>query len=142
RGVGAQHAAPLRALSGYTTRIVNPTLPARPPLPGLRLPLGRRRLGPGATLAVFVHAVIVGVLVVGGREIMGRGQGGSRAGGGGGRGGGGRGGGGRAAGRRAEPAWGLERETKRVTFSPPRRGRPMCRPSARFPARWPVAPTA
>src|SRR5439155_63649 len=48
----------------------------------LRLPLGRRRLGPGATLAVFVHAVIVGVLVVGGREIVGRGQGESRAGGG------------------------------------------------------------
>ena len=61
---------------------MNPTLPDRPPLPGLRLPLGRRRLGPGATLAVFVHAVIVGVLVVGGREIVGRGQGGSRAGGG------------------------------------------------------------
>src|SRR5207302_336657 len=75
RGVGAQHAAPLRALSGYTTRIVNPTLPARPPLPGLRLPLGRRRLGPGATLAVFVHAVIVGVLVVGGRGLMGGGRG-------------------------------------------------------------------
>src|SRR2546427_12945475 len=70
---------------GYPTRIVNPPLPARPPLPGLRLPLGRRRLGPGATLAVFVHAVIVGVLVVGGREIVGRGQGESRAGGGGGR---------------------------------------------------------
>ena len=69
-------------MSGYTTRIVNPTLPDRPPLPGLRLPLGRRRLGPGATLAVFVHAVIVGVLVVGGREIVGRGQGESRAGGG------------------------------------------------------------
>src|SRR5437016_9966511 len=80
--LGAQHAAPLRALSGYTTRIVNPTLPARPPLPGLRLPLGRRRLGPGATLAVFVHAVIVGVLVVGGREVVGQGQGESRAGGG------------------------------------------------------------
>src|SRR3989454_10009289 len=84
RGVGAQHAAPLRALSGYTTRIVNPTLPARPPLPGLRLPLGRRRLGPGATLAVFVHAVIVGVLVIGGGEIVGGGEGGARAGGGGG----------------------------------------------------------
>ncbi len=57
-------------------------MPARPPLPGLRLPLGRRRLGPGATLAVFVHAVIAGVLVIGGREIVGRGQRGSRAGGG------------------------------------------------------------
>src|SRR5207237_1156719 len=81
-GVGAQHAAPLRALSGYTTRIVNPTLPDRPPLPGLRLPLGRRRLGPGATLAVFVHAVIVGVLVVGGRGVVRRGRGGGSAGGG------------------------------------------------------------
>ena len=59
---------------------MNPTFPDRPPLPGLRLPLGRRRLGPGATLAVFVHALVVGVLVIGGREIMGRGQGGARAG--------------------------------------------------------------
>src|SRR5207247_9517705 len=79
---GARHAAPLRAVSGYTTRIGNPPRPDRPPLPGRRLPLGRRRLGPGAALAVFVHAVIVGVLVVGGREIVGRGQGESRAGGG------------------------------------------------------------
>src|SRR5207247_9392493 len=82
RGVCAQLAAPPRALSGDPTRIATPPLPDRPPLPGLRLPLGRRRLGPGATLAVFVHAVIVGVLVVGGREIVGRGQGESRAGGG------------------------------------------------------------
>ena len=63
-------------------------------------------------------------------------------GGGGGNAGGAGGGGGRALGRRLGSAWGLERATKRVTFSPPRRGRPMCRPSARFPARWPVIPTA
>src|SRR3989442_9688978 len=51
-----------------------------PPLPpGLRLPLGRRRVGPGAAVAVFMHAVIVGALVIRGREILGRGQGGSRA---------------------------------------------------------------
>src|SRR2546426_987594 len=50
-----------------------------PLLPGLRLPLGRRRVGPGAAVAVFMHAVIVGALVIRGREILGRGQGGSRA---------------------------------------------------------------
>src|SRR3989449_11399655 len=50
-----------------------------PLLPGLRLPLGRRRFGPGAAVAVFVHAVIVGALVIRGREILGRGQGGSGA---------------------------------------------------------------
>src|SRR2546426_12289903 len=50
-----------------------------PLLPGLRLPLGRRRFGPGAAVAVFMHAVIVGGLVIRGREILGRGQEGSRA---------------------------------------------------------------
>src|SRR2546426_9972839 len=50
-----------------------------PLLPGLRLPLGRRRFGPGAAVAVFMHAVIVGAPVIRGREILGRGQGGSRA---------------------------------------------------------------
>jgi hypothetical protein len=44
---------------------VNPTSPDRPPLPGLRLPLGRRRLGPGAALAAVAHAVLLGMLVVG-----------------------------------------------------------------------------
>src|SRR5881296_233395 len=50
-------------------------------LPGLRLPLGRRRLGPGAALALFVHTAIVGALVIHGRELLRRGppQGGSRA---------------------------------------------------------------
>jgi hypothetical protein len=43
------------------------------------LPLGRRRFGPGAAVAVFVHAAIVGALVIHGREILGRAQGGSRA---------------------------------------------------------------
>jgi len=58
---------------------VNPPSPDRAPLPGLRLPLGQRRLGPGAALAVFLHVVIVAALVIRGREILGRGQGGSRA---------------------------------------------------------------
>ena len=50
-------------------------------LPGLRLPLGRRRLGPGAALALFVHAAIVGALLIYGRELARRGPlaGGSRA---------------------------------------------------------------
>jgi len=58
---------------------VNPTVPARPPLPGLRLPLGRRRFGPGAAVAVLIHAVVVGVLLIRGHEVLGRGRGGSRA---------------------------------------------------------------
>jgi hypothetical protein len=41
------------------------------------LPLGPRRLGPGAALAVFVHAAVVGALVIYGRELLGRGEGGS-----------------------------------------------------------------
>jgi len=44
---------------------VNPASPDQGPLPGLRLPLGPRRLGPGAALAVFVHAAVVGALVIG-----------------------------------------------------------------------------
>ncbi len=55
---------------------MNPTSPDRPPLPGLRLPLGRRRLGPGAALATLAHVLIVGALVIHGREILGRAQGG------------------------------------------------------------------
>ena len=58
---------------------MNPTLPDRPPLPGLRLPLGRRRLGAGAAVATLAHLVIVGALVIHGRETLGRAQGGSRA---------------------------------------------------------------
>jgi hypothetical protein len=49
---------------------VNPTSAGGPPLPTLRLPLGRRRLGPGAALALVVHAAIVGALVVRGRELL------------------------------------------------------------------------
>ncbi len=49
---------------------MNPTSPARPPLPGLRLPLSRRRLGPGAALAAVAHAVLIGLLVLGGRRAV------------------------------------------------------------------------
>lgn len=58
---------------------MNPTFPDGPPLPGLRLPLGRRRLGPGAALATLAHVLIVGVLVIHEREILGRAQAGSAA---------------------------------------------------------------
>ena len=34
-----------------------------PPLPGLRLPLGRRRLGSGTALAVIAHAAVIGMLL-------------------------------------------------------------------------------
>jgi hypothetical protein len=43
------------------------------------LPLGRRRFGPGAAVAVFVHTAIIAALVIRGRELQGRGQGGSPA---------------------------------------------------------------
>jgi len=43
------------------------------------LPLGRRRLGPGAALATLAHVLIVGALVIHGRELLGRPQGGSAA---------------------------------------------------------------
>lgn len=38
-----------------------------PALPGLRLPLGRRRLAPGAVAAVIAHVAIVAILVAGAR---------------------------------------------------------------------------
>jgi len=43
------------------------------------LPLGRRRFGPGAAVAVLIHAAVVGALLIRGHEILKRGQGGSRA---------------------------------------------------------------
>ena len=58
---------------------MNPVSPDRPPLPGLRLPLARRRLGPGAALATVAHVLILGALVIQGREVLGRAQGGSAA---------------------------------------------------------------
>lgn len=39
-------------------------------LPALRLPLGPRRLGPGAGLSTLIHALIVALLVVRGRELL------------------------------------------------------------------------
>jgi hypothetical protein len=62
------------------------TPPGGLPLPGLRLPLARRRLGPGAALAAIAHAVLVGMLVAGGQRPLGRAAGSganARAGGGG-----------------------------------------------------------
>src|SRR5205809_979851 len=60
-------------------RFTRSTTRARPPLPGLRLPLGRRRFGPGAAVAVLIHAAVVGALLIRGHEILRVGQGGSRA---------------------------------------------------------------
>lgn len=62
------------------------TPPGGPPLPVLRLPLGSRRLGPGAALAVIAHAVLVGMLLAGGHRPVRRAAGSgadARAGGGG-----------------------------------------------------------
>ena len=48
------------------------------PLPGLRLPLARRRLSIGAALSLLAHAAVIALLVLRGRELL------ERAGGGGG----------------------------------------------------------
>jgi hypothetical protein len=50
---------------------VNPPSDARPPLPGLRLPLPSRGVAPGAVLAVLVHASVIGALVIRAREPAG-----------------------------------------------------------------------
>src|SRR5205814_10568956 len=71
-------------LSGYLSFVTAPPTPTeRPALPGLRLPLGRRRLGPGAVVSVVAHGLIIVRLVVRGRGLpqrlpgaLGRGGGG------------------------------------------------------------------
>ena len=62
--------------------------PSRPTLPGLRLPLGRRRLGPGATVSLVLHVGIIVLVVLHGRALLeramrGRGERGGGGGGGG-----------------------------------------------------------
>src|SRR5207253_413401 len=139
--VGAQHAAPLRVLSprrpsvGYLSLVTAPSPPTqRPALPGLRLPLGRRRLGTGAVVSLVVHGLIIVVVLVRGRDLL------QRLPGAPGQGGGGSEGAGRAA--APEPPRGLERQAKAVTFSSPPRERRFCRRWRGFPAPWPVAPTS
>ncbi|HYU02012.1 MAG TPA: hypothetical protein VEK85_16690, partial [Gemmatimonadales bacterium] len=56
----------------------------RPALPGLRLPLGQRRLGRGAAISLLVHALILAVLIVHSREVLQRLPGAPGHGGGGG----------------------------------------------------------
>jgi hypothetical protein len=55
-------------------------------LPGLRLPLGRRRFGVGAVVSVLTHGAVIALLLVRGGELLGGGarRGGRQAGGGGG----------------------------------------------------------
>jgi len=45
---------------------------ARPPIPGLRLPLPSRGVAPGAALAVLAHASVIGALLIRGQESTGR----------------------------------------------------------------------
>src|SRR5207249_1248375 len=69
---GAQHAAPLRAFGGVCIPVTaNPTATHRI-LPGLRLPLGRRRIAPGAAVSLLLHAALIVFLVVRGRELLDR----------------------------------------------------------------------
>jgi len=56
---------------------VSPASPDRPRLPGLRLPLARRRLRTGTALAVITHAVVIGLVVARPARHTGRGAGGS-----------------------------------------------------------------
>jgi len=56
---------------GYLSLVTAPSPPTqRPPLPGLRLPLGRRRLGTGALVSMVVHGLIIVVLIARGRELL------------------------------------------------------------------------
>lgn len=48
---------------------MHPDTPDPPPLPGLRLPLSRRRLAPGTIAAVVAHAAIVGMVLAAGRAV-------------------------------------------------------------------------
>src|SRR5437588_9980805 len=58
-------------LSGYLSFVTAPPTPTeRPALPGLRLPLGRRRLETGAVVSLVVHGLIIGVLLVRGRDLL------------------------------------------------------------------------
>src|SRR5205823_855931 len=120
---------------GYLSLVTAPPTPTeRPDLPGLRLPLGRRRLETGAVVSLVVHGLIIVVLLVRGRDLL------QRLPGAPGQGGGGQEGAGRAA--ALGPPWGLERPAKAVTFSSPHRGRRFCRRWRGFPAPWLVAPTS
>ncbi len=47
-------------------------LPGTPPFPGLRLPLSRRRLGPGAALSFLIHTGVIALLVIRGRDLLDR----------------------------------------------------------------------
>src|SRR5205823_3093295 len=56
---------------GYLSLVTAPSPPTqRPPLPGLRLPLGRRRLGTGALVSMVVHGLIIVLLIARGRELL------------------------------------------------------------------------
>src|SRR5438552_14121349 len=58
-------------LSGYLSFVTAPPTPTeRPALPGLRLPLGRRRLGTGAVVSLVVHGLIIVVVLVRGRDLL------------------------------------------------------------------------
>src|SRR2546430_982876 len=77
-------------LSGYLSFVTAPPTPTeRPALPGLRLPLGRRRLGTGAVVSVVAHGLTIVLLIVRGRELLQRLPGALGRGGGGGGGAGG-----------------------------------------------------
>ncbi len=54
--------------------------PPPPPVPGLRLPLRRRRLGSGAALSFLVHAGVIVLFVARGRELLAPGARGERSG--------------------------------------------------------------
>ena len=58
-------------------RMAAPPTSTPTPLPGLRLPVARRRLGGGAALSFLVHAGVIALLVLRGRELLQRAGGGA-----------------------------------------------------------------
>ena len=67
---GRGNAAPLRAFGGVRIPVTGSPPSTRRILPGLRLPLGRRRIAPGAGVSFLLHAALILFLVVRGRELL------------------------------------------------------------------------
>src|SRR6267143_2441347 len=57
-------------LSGYLSLVTALPPTERPAIPGLRLPLGRRRLRTGAVVSLVLHGLIIVLVIVRGRELL------------------------------------------------------------------------
>src|ERR1051325_7045476 len=61
---------PYFASGGVCIPVTGSPASMRPILPGLRLPLGRRRTAPGAAISFLLHAALIIFLVERGRELL------------------------------------------------------------------------